>query len=58
MLMNLVRLNDQKYTSSLANSLNGYLNIYRSFMVSSIRAIDFYNENSIKMKCGPDGCKI
>ena len=58
MLMNLVRLNDQKYASSLANSLNGYLNIYKSFMVSSIRAIDFYNENSIKMKCGPDGCKI
>ena len=58
MLMNLVRLNDQKYSSALANSLNGYLNIYKSFMISSIRSIDFYNENSIKMKCGPDGCKI
>jgi uncharacterized protein YyaL (SSP411 family) len=59
MLMNLVRLNEQKYSSSLANSLNGYLNIYRSFMVSSIRAIDFYNENNVYLsKCDTNGCKI
>ncbi len=58
MLINLVRLGMNNYAEKISNSLNGYLNIYKSFMPSSIRALDFYKENRVKSKCGVDGCKI
>ena len=58
MLINLVRLGMNNYAEKLSNSLNGYLNVYKSFMPSSIRAIDFYMENKINSKCSVEGCKV
>ena len=43
MLINLIRLGMMKEAKSLCNSLNGYLNIYKNHMMTSLRAIDFFN---------------
>ena len=58
MLINLVRLGFKKEANELAISLNGYINIYKSFMVSSIKAIDFVNMTSSGKQCNEKGCKI
>ncbi len=58
MLINLVRLGFKKEANELAISLNGYINIYKSFMVSSIKAIDFVNMTSSGKQCNDQGCKI
>ena len=58
MLINLVRLGMNNYAEKLSNSLNGYLNVYKSFMPSSVRAIDFYLENRVNSKCSVEGCKV
>ena len=44
MLLNLTRLGMLDQASELASSLNGYLNKYKIFMASSIKAVDFFNE--------------
>ena len=43
--------------NELSNSLNGYLNLYKSFMTSSVKALDFYKENKIGKTCTTEGCK-
>ena len=43
MLVNLTRLRMMEEAKKLSISLNGYLNIYKSHMISSLRAIDFFN---------------
>ena len=43
MLINLIRLGMMNEAQKLADSLNGYLNIYKNYMMTSLRAIDFYN---------------
>ena len=43
MLINLVRLGMMQEAKKLSDSLNGYLNIYKNYMMTSLRAIDFYN---------------
>ena len=58
MLMNLTKLGFLKEAQELANSLNGYLNIYKSFMTSAIRALDFFNEVSSGKNCNDQGCEI
>ena len=58
MLINLVRLGFTKETKKLANSLNGYLNIYKSHMMTAIRALDFFNNISSGKNCNEQGCKI
>ena len=58
MLINLVRLGFKKEANELAISLNGYINIYKSFMISSIKAIDFVNMTSSGKQCNEKGCKI
>ena len=50
MLINFSRLGFEKEGQELANSLNGYLNIYKSLMTSSIKSIDFFNVNKSKKK--------
>ena len=42
----------------LSESLNGYLNIYKNHMMTSIRAIDFYNNIKDGKNCDEKGCKI
>ena len=41
MLINFSRLGFMEKAEELSNSLNGYLNIYKNFMISSIKALDF-----------------
>ena len=43
MLINLTRLGMMEDAKKLAESLNGYLNIYKNHMMTSLRAIDYYN---------------
>jgi len=58
MLINLTRLGLMEETKKLANSLNGYLNIYKNHMMTAIRALDFFNNISSGKHCNEQGCKI
>ena len=58
MLINFVRLGMMKEAKQLSDSLNGYLNIYKSHMMTSIRAIDFYNNIKDGKNCNEQGCEI
>ena len=58
MLINLVRLGMMKEAKILSDSLNGYLNIYKNHMMTSLRAIDFYNNTRDGKNCNEQGCKI
>ena len=58
MLINLIRLGMMKEAKSLCNSLNGYLNIYKQHMMTSLRAIDFFNNVNDGKNCNEQGCKI
>jgi uncharacterized protein YyaL (SSP411 family) len=58
MLINLTRLGFKEETKKLSNSLNGYLNIYKSHMMTAIRAIDFFNNISSGKNCNEQGCKL
>ena len=44
MLINFSRLGYINEAKELSVSLNGYLNIYKNFMISSLKALDFFNE--------------
>ena len=56
MLINFVRLGFNKEAKLLSSNLNCYLNIYKSFMVSAVKAIDYFNEISKVKNCNQDGC--
>ena len=56
MLTNLTRLKLNKEAQELADSLSGYLNIYKAFMLSSVKAIDYFNTISSGKNCKEDGC--
>ena len=58
MLTNFTRLGFKKEAQELSLSLNGYLNNYKSFMISSIKSIDYFNEISLGKNCNENGCKI
>ena len=58
MLINLIRLGLNKEAKKLANSLNGYLNIYKNHMMTAIRALDFFNNISSGKNCNEEGCKL
>ena len=58
MLINLIRLEFTEETKKLANSLNGYLNIYKNHMMTAIRALDFFNNIKAGKNCNEQGCKI
>ena len=58
MLINLIRLGLTEETKKLANSLNGYLNIYKNHMMTAIRALDFYNNINAGKNCNEKGCEI
>ena len=58
MLMNLTRLGFKNEAKELANSLNGYLNIYKTFMISSVKSIDYLNQIESNKKCNHEGCSV
>ena len=58
MLINLSRLGYKDQAKELSISLNGYLNIYKNFMTSSLKALDFFKEISSGKNCNTEGCKI
>ena len=58
MLINLIRLGFNEESEKLANSLNGYLNIYKNHMMTAIRALDFFNNIKSGKNCNENGCKI
>ena len=58
MLINLVRLGMMDEAKKLSDSLNGYLNIYKSHMMTAIRALDFFNNINSGKSCNEQGCKI
>ena len=58
MLINLIRLGMMKEAKKLSDSLNGYLNVYKNHMITSLRAIDFYNNVKEGKNCNEQGCSI
>ena len=58
MLINFSRLGFIDQAKELSVSLNGYLNIYKNFMVSSLKALDFFNEIKSGKSCNTEGCTI
>ena len=58
MLINLVRLGMKNEANKLSQSLNGYLNIYKNHMMSSLRAIDFFNNVKAGKNCNEFGCAL
>ena len=58
MLINLTRLGMIDKADKLSISLNGYLNIYKNHMMTSLRAIDFYNNVKEGKNCNEQGCTI
>ena len=58
MLINLIRLGLMDESKNLADSLNGYLNIYKNHMMTAIRALDFFNNIRFGKNCNEQGCKI
>ncbi len=58
MLINLIRLGLNEEAKKLANSLNGYLNIYKNHMMTAIRALDFFNNINSGKNCNEQGCKL
>jgi uncharacterized protein len=58
MLINLIRLGLTGETKKLADSLNGYLNIYKNHMMTAIRALDFFNNINAGKNCNEQGCKL
>ena len=47
-----------KKAKLLSNSLNGYLNIYKNHMMTTIRALDYFNNINDGKNCTEQGCKL
>ncbi len=58
MLINLIRLGMMEEAKKLSESLNGYLNIYKNHMMTSLRALDYFNNIKEGKNCNEQGCKI
>ena len=58
MLINFIRLGMMDKAKKLSDSLNGYLNIYKNHMMTSLRAIDYFNNIKDGKNCNEQGCKI
>jgi len=57
MLLNFSRLRMKNEAVELSNSLNGYLNVYKSSMASAIKSIDFFNTIEFDKNCTEQGCR-
>ena len=58
MLINFIRLGMMNEAKKLSESLNGYLNVYKNHMMTSIRALDFFNNINSGKNCNEQGCKL
>ena len=58
MLLNFSRLKMKKEAKELSDSLNGYLNVYKSLMASALKSIDYSNIINSNEKCTKEGCVI
>jgi uncharacterized protein YyaL (SSP411 family) len=58
MLLNFSRLEMRDEAKELSNSLNGYLNNYRTLMASSLKAIDYFKIIESNKNCTETGCVI
>ena len=58
MLLNFSRLGMNNEAKELSDSLNGYLNIYKTLMISSLKSIDYFNMIKSNQKCTDIGCII
>jgi uncharacterized protein YyaL (SSP411 family) len=58
MLLNFTRLGLMNEGKKLSTSLNGYLNIYKSYMITAIKALDFFNSKLSGKNCDEQGCKL
>ena len=58
MLINLVKIGMMNEAKKLAESLNGYLNIYKNHMMTAIRALDFFNNINSGKNCNEQGCAL
>ena len=58
MLINLIRLGMMEEAKKLSESLNGYLNIYKNHMMTSLKAIDFFNNVKNGKNCDEQGCYV
>jgi uncharacterized protein len=58
MLINFARLGLLDEGEKLSTSLNGYLNIYKNFMITAIKALDFFNSKLSGKNCNEEGCKL
>jgi uncharacterized protein YyaL (SSP411 family) len=58
MLLNFSRLGMKSEAKELSNSLNGYLNTYKSLMTSSLKSIDFFATIESNKNCTENGCVI
>ena len=56
MLLNFSRLGMKSEAKELSNSLNGYLNIYKSLMASSLKSIDYFKMIESNKNCTDKGC--
>ena len=43
---------------NLSLSLNGYLNIYKSHMMTTLRALDYFNNINLGKNCNEQGCSL
>ena len=58
MLLNFSRLKMKNEAKELSDSLNGYLNTYKSLMASSLKSIDYFKTLESSKKCTNEGCLI
>ena len=56
MLINFVRLGMIDEAQKLSSSLNGYLNIYKNHMMTTLKALDFFNNIKSGKNCNEHGC--
>ena len=56
MLINLIRLGMMNEAKKLSISLNGYLNIYKNHMMTTLKALDFFNNITSGKNCNEHGC--
>ena len=58
MLLNFTRLKMTNEATELSNSLNGYLNVYKSLMASALKSIDYFTMSENNKNCSDKGCSI
>ena len=58
MLINLIRLGMMENAKKLTLSLNGYLNIYKNHMMTTLRALDYFNNINLGKNCNEQGCAL